>query len=378
MNVKYECEAKILSPVHIGSGEKYTASEYVKSKAKTKKGTIFDIIKRINVSDYFISLDDDKKDEFLRDLSNPNFNLKSFDKKIPNSFSKYKCINRIKSDISPSQEITESIKTLDQAYIPGTSIKGAIKSAILYKEIDDYAISKISHNVIKNKGWVDKKQYNFFINDIFTSRKARTPPQGDILKFLQVSDSSTIKMPVIYDVSTVMASFKYGHNEFYSRNKKTREPTLSYLETIDRPNKLSFEIKNNYDYDIFKRLGLDDKKHLIDIENIKKSIFIFSKSLINHELEFASDYDIGYLYKFYSKLEKENTMDNPVIKIGAGSGFLSTTVGLKIKKYDPHLYDKIRDGTRGKTYDYSFPKSRKITQKGGKPLGWVQLSFKEC
>ena len=77
-------------------------------------------------------------------------------------------------------------------------------------------------------------------------------------------------------------------------------------------------------------------------------------------------------------MQKMNSMENPLLKIGAGSGYLATTVNLKIKKYDPYLYDKIADGTRGKNYDYEFPKSRKITQNGGNPLGWVQLSFKEC
>lgn len=372
-----KCNIKVLSPVHIGSGEKYTASEYVKSKAKTKKGTILNIIKRIDVSNYFLSLDDDRKEEFLRDLSNPNFNLKDFDKKIPNSYMKYRAINKSKKDISPSQEITEAIKTLNELYIPGSSIKGAIKSAVLYHELDDEMILNISRDVIRNNGRVDNRNYTRWMNDIFSSRKAPTPAQGDIMKFLQVSDSSSIKSPTIYDVATVMASFRLGHNEFYTRNKRSREPTLSYLESIARGNNLSFEINNNYDYDVFKRLGLDGKKHLIDFDNIKKSMFIFSKSLISHELEFAEDYNIDYLYKFYSKLEKQNSIDNPLLKIGAGSGFLSTTVGLKIKKYDENLFDKIRDGTRGKTYDYSFPKSRKITQIGGMPLGWVQLSFDE-
>ena len=372
-----KCNIKVLSPVHIGSGEKYTASEYVKSKAKTKKGTILNIIKRIDVSNYFLSLDDDRKDDFLRDLSNPNFNLKDFDKKIPNSYMKYRAINKSKKDIGPSQEITEAIKTLNELYIPGSSIKGAIKSAVLYYELDDEMILNISRDVIRNNGRVDNRNYTRWMNDIFTSRKAPTPAQGDIMKFLQVSDSSSIKSPTIYDVATVMASFRRGHNEFYSRNKRSREPTLSYLECITRGNSLSFEINNNYDYEVFKRLGLDGKKYLIDFDNIKKSMFIFSKSLINHELEFAEDYNIDYLYKFYSKLEKQNSIEEPLLKIGAGSGFLSTTVGLKIKKYDENLFDKIRDGTRGKTYDYSFPKSRKITQIGGMPLGWVQLSFDE-
>ena len=370
-----KCNVKVLSPVHIGSGEKYTASEYVKSKAKTKKGNILNIIKRMDVSNYFLSLDDDKKDDFLRDLSNPNFNLSSFDKKISNNYLKYKAINKSKKEIATSQEITEAIKTLNELYIPGSSIKGAIKSAILYRELDDDLISNISRFVINNQGRVNNRNYSRWINDIFTSNNAPTPAQGDIMKFLQVSDSTTIKSPTIYDVATVMASFRVGHNEFYSRNKRTHEPTLSFLETITRGNKLSFDIKNNYTSDVFKKLGLENKKRLIDLDNIKKSVFIFSKALINNEIEFARDYDIKYLENFYHKLEKQNSIDEPVLKVGAGSGFLSTTVGLKIKKYDERLFDKIANGTRGRNYDYEFPKSRKITQIGGMPLGWIQLSF---
>lgn len=376
-----KCNIKVRSPVHIGSGEKYTASEYVKSKAKTKKGKILNIIKRMDVSNYFLSLDDERKDEFLRDLSNPNFNLKDFDKKIPNTYMKYRAINKSKKEIAPTQEITEAIKTLNELYIPGSSIKGAIKSAILYRQLDDEMILNISRNVIRNNGRVDNRAYSSFMDSIFTSKKVHMrarvqPAQKDIMKFLQVSDSDSIKSPTVYDVATVMASFRHGHNEFYTRNRNTREPTLSFLETISRGNNLSFEIQNHYDYEVFKKLGLDDKKHLIDLENIKKSVFLFSKALISNEIEFAEDYSIDYLYRFYSKLEKENSIDSPLLKIGAGSGFLATTVGLKIKNYDFNLFEKIRDGTRGKTYDYEFPKSRKITQVGGMPLGWVQLNFK--
>lgn len=372
-----KCNIKVLSPVHIGSGERYTASEYVNSKAKTKKGTVLKTINRIDISKYFLSLDDNKKDDFLSNLSETNFNLKSFDSKIPNIYRKYQAINKSKNEIGIKQEINEAIKTLNELYIPGSSLKGAIKSAVLYNALDDEMIEEISRNVINHKGRVDNKKYTNFMNNIFTSDKKYPAPQRDIMKFLQVSDSTTIKTPTVYDVATVMASYNKGNNEFYSRNKRTHEPTLSFLETIAKNKKLSFNINNNYDYEVFKRLGLDDKKHLIDLDNIKKSIFIFSKNLIDYELEFADNYNISYLLKFYKNIKKMNTLDTPVLRVGAGSGFLSTTVGLKIKEYDKSLFDNIRDGTRGKTYDYSFPKSRKITMTGGNPLGWIQLFFEE-
>ena len=74
-------------------------------------------------------------------------------------------------------------------------------------------------------------------------------------------------------------------------------------------------------------------------------------------------------------MDKINSLDSPVLKIGAGSGFLATTLALKIKDIDPMLFDEIRQKKRG--YGYCFPKSRKITKNTHKPLGWVQLSFKE-
>ena len=376
MSEVFNCEAKVLSPIHIGSGEKYFASEYVKAKVKTKK-TILNTIKRMDVSRYYMSLDEDKKDDILRDLSNPNFDLGSFDKKISNNYMIYRAINKSKSNISPNQEITESIKIFDQPYVPGSSIKGAIKSAILYGLIDEECIDFISSNVIGDNNNVQKWEYNNLIKKIFSTKSIRNPAQGDVMKFLQVTDSSSIKFPYIYDILTVMAAFRKGHHEYYCRNKNTRAPTLSFLETIPKGSRLSFDIINGYSELVHKKV-FENKIDLIDIDNVKKSIFIFSRSLINNELEFADDYGIDSLYKFYSKIEKMNSMENPLLKIGAGSGYLATTVNLKIKKFDPYLYDKIADGTRGTNYDYEFPKSRKITKNGGNPLGWVQLSFKEC
>ena len=54
------------------------------------------------------------------------------------------------------------------------------------------------------------------------------------------------------------------------------------------------------------------------------------------------------------------------------------TLMITLKKLETSLeayFEKVRNITRGKSYDYCFPKSRKVTFKGGYPLGWVQISF---
>ena len=373
----YECNLKVLSPVYIGSGNDYGASEYVSTKAKNKKGEILKIFKRIDVSKYYLSLNDDEKDEFINDLSTPNFRLADFDSKIPNEYRSYFTYNKCKNNPGPNQDIGEIIKTLNKAYIPGSSIKGAIKTAILYNSVDfedvKRVLGKINHS--PKGSFLGRREYEDFINSQFSSDNFRNAAQSSIMKFLNIFDSSDAKKVSVYDIFSVMATSPSG-NKTYVRNRKT---VISFLETIDVGNNLKFKLSTNFDKDIYRTLRINDKKHLIDLDYIKESIYKFSKAYINHELEFAEENSISYLEKFYKKREKLNTPDKPMLKIGGGSGFLATTIGLKIKEHDDYNFDdyfeKVRSITKGKSYDYCFPKSRKVTFRGGYPLGWVQLSF---
>lgn len=371
---KYDVGIKTLSPVHIGSGESYNASEYVSGKAKGKNG-ILPTFKRINLSKFFLSLDDDKKDDLINSLSEPNFSLKSFNDKIPNDFRIYTSYDRCKEKIRPNQEIEENIKTLNEIYIPGSSLKGAIKSALLFNSISQDDIPRIINDVIKGNR-VNRGGYENFINDIFSSNSFRNKAQGSIMKFMQVADSNTTKIPAVYDVVSVMAN-DMGKNQLYKRGTIVR----SFLETIPPNKKLKTKLTTNFNDKTYSRLNLSGKNKFLNINYIKKSIYNFSKAYIDHEIEFANEYGINYLSKFYDDIKDKNTLVSPLLKIGAGSGFLATTIALRIKEYDEFgfgdYFEKVRKSTLRKSYDFEYPKSRKIISKGGKPLGWVQLTFEE-
>ena len=81
----YDLRLTTLSPIHIGSGKSYNCCEFVPAKAKSK-GQIVKIIKRVNLTNYYSSLSDDRKDTFLASLTNSNFELKQFDEKIKKAF----------------------------------------------------------------------------------------------------------------------------------------------------------------------------------------------------------------------------------------------------------------------------------------------------
>lgn len=78
--------------------------------------------------------------------------------------------------------------------------------------------------------------------------------------------------------------------------------------------------------------------------------------------------------KFYENLNKKNTVDAPLLKIGAGSGLMATSIAMKLKEYNPLSFERVRKSFSGRNYEFEFPKSRKVT-KQKKPFGWVKLEF---
>ena len=116
----------------------------------------------------------------------------------------------------------------------------------------------------------------------------------------------------------------------------------------------------------------------LNIDNVKKAAYNFSKDLIAYEADFARKYGLVYLEEFYKDLDSKNKKETPLLRLGWGTGLLSKSVALKIKNYDEGIYRdmfNVKDSSE-------YPKSKRIavTKKEpleGMPLGWVQLKFEE-
>lgn len=234
----YDLRLTTLSPIHIGSGKSYSCCEFVPAKAKSK-GQIVKIIKRVNLTNYYSSLSDDRKDTFLASLTNSNFELKQFDKKIKKDFVRYQCIDNSRVDFI--NEVQEHIKTSDKLYIPGSSIKGAIRTAIFYDLLTEEDMDKIGRDISSNR-----RNNSFLSNDLlkkhFTSGFGNDA-QYNIFRFMQVADTTTTNLPRIEQVLAVMATDDRRKNQFYSRHGKV---VKSYLETIGANKNLEQLIKYIY------------------------------------------------------------------------------------------------------------------------------------
>lgn len=356
----YDLHLTTLSPIHIGSGKSYSCCEFVPAKDKLN-GNDTKIIKRVDLTNYYSSLSDDKKDNFLAGLTNSNFKLEQFDKKIKKDFVRYQCIDNSHDSF---KNVQEHIKTSDKLYIPGSSIKGAIRTAIFYDLLTEDDMDNIGRDIFSNPFLSDdllKKHFSSgFGNDA----------QNNIFRFMQVADTTTTNLPKIEQVLIIMASNGQRKNKSYSIKSNIK----SYLETIGANKKFKSRLTTTFDSNIYRKLKLEDKSEILNLNYLKDVLFKFSQDLIYYEMDFADKYDIDYLSKFYENLNKKNTVDAPLLKIGAGSGLMATSIAMKLKKYNPLSFERVRKSFNRRNYEFEFPKSRKVT-KQKKPFGWVKLEF---
>ena len=336
-----------ITPVHIGTGDVYMSSEYFLDKAKINNKE-YPVFRRIDLRKYFSSLDKVGQDKFSNDLLNPKYILP----KISNKYQRYFAFNKCVSRPNPGNEIHENVKILDKPYIPGSSIKGAIENAILFNALSSKDIEKmfngrgINENVIKR----------------FFSPSGN--PQDNIMRFLQISDTNTSNRPYIYDIQTLKAN----------RDGTFKKQFKLYYETIVSK-KLNSTITTTYDENIYEELNLEDKSYLIDLDFIKESIYEFSKEFIEYEVEFSEDYGIGKSVNFYKALNKKNSKNSPVLRLGATKGLFSTTINLKIKQYDFNYFNNVKRKIKGRKARFDYPITRRVIAKSQYPTGWVQLSF---
>lgn len=345
-----------LSPIHIGSGEKYSSSEFFISSNR---------IFRLDINKIYSNLNQRDKEIFLDYLENPNFWLEDFLKGKDISISELKLYS-IKHNGSAPHEITEHIKTGFNGYVPGSSLKGAIRTAIFIDFMGDNEVKEIG-KIFKIKNFKKRNDKVKYFVDKFLSSGGKQSSYSDLMRFVQISDFIPVKNLCVYNIQSLEAE---GNKwKWYQRNGRIVQ---TYLETIAAGERLEGDIHFTYNKQMHKSLGLKYKSDIIDIIEIKRLIHSFSNAIINHEIAFSKRYKIDFLFGFYEKLKKINTEESPVIKLGQGSGYLATTIGLELKK-NPDVFEEVRKSLRGRSYSFEFPKTRRIVMEEKMPLGWCRI-----
>lgn len=326
---------EMLTPVHIGSGEKIDPYEYV----------ITDKLYKINLWKFISSLSFDDKEKFLKISSSDMIETRKFIKEKADlnnvteySMNVHRSVHNIYTDKiddeNNSLSIQTCIKTLDRPYIPGSSVKGPIRTALLFS-IADKPIEKtwrIQQNVFKFKN-----------------------TQDDPFRALSISDS----IPIDIDNMLIFPVKTYAKNK--KKNDKFEES--GYIIIVEGTNSYytGKTVKISHDITIDDRL--QKQKNFIDInpEKIASSCNEFYGRVIEEELNFYENSDTSFAYDTYKSfetdlpsLEKEGAF---MLRLGWGSGYNSMTINLA--KETPE--SKV---------------SRRLIR-GEFPLGWVKAKILE-
>ncbi len=305
----YKLSIEGLSPLFIGSGNTYSQLDYISAEGKIH---ILDFDKILS------QVPEELIDDLTNDI-NQNFWNNRWQGNVEEFLNKYEINWRdfieksyeLRGEIRDN-EINQFIKTGDLIYIPGSSIKGAIRTAILFDILDKHPREKERIN--------QRILYNFNHREII--KLIQSDGKTDLLRALIVTDQK---------LKNSLSSIKVDETTVYHlRNKQPTVPIFN--EVLDKGFQSEGAIKINR--------KLVDSGKLISIhfdlraENLIKAINSFSKTIIAYELRtFKEQYDFNLeeLIKFYEDLQTKiiSLSDNEcVLRLGQGSSVLGITLFL--------------------------------------------------
>jgi CRISPR type III-A-associated RAMP protein Csm5 len=339
----YNYRLKTLTPIHIGNGKKLSNNFDYFIKGTEINVVSFDrYISNIAESEDEIS----KLESYIETLEKGN-SIFDLIRKPTHEEIKYSVI--LNTQTPKVREIAEHIKTVLNekgeygAYIPGSTVKGFIRFAILYK------ILKENANLVNCDEKMKKTEEKIF------SVKLQKQTL-EMMTYFKVADSEPISTKNL-EVRNIIIT-----------NNKISE----FAEVIKKDAEIKISIE---DKEFQEKLGkLDLKyKYLETIKNWKNACYEFSKSIIEYEKAFFKKKGLVKLQNFYEYLEKENHPEAPLLRIGKYKGKISQTLVL-LYKTNKEKYGCLFEDKKGKNNKNinPLPKTRRITE-DYLPLGWVKL-----
>ncbi len=458
---------KTLSPVHIGSGEfcdslsPYFTTDTIDGKniKKCYFININNIFKSWNendislfsqwMNDIALQIDKEKDNKNISNirkewsidhfLVNKKKLTKDQCKKLLTQKENYYYAATVRSDINSPRNIVRHVITPDcRPYIPGSSIKGAIRTAMCVKMLNSMdsnnrknLLERISDTIkINDKskdikisidkaedilmkalfcyGKEDKWQHFDFckflsIADCFTNQQNIDLYQVPVLTKVMKNNTSSLRFQQINLFETIPAGtnmvfllnfdFKKMKCEYtnYLVNNNEDDSKIKFCEKFERIFTLLFDIP-------FKEIMNKSEKefHLFAFEKLKSIIDKHSRIVIDEDKKWFQQFPEtkSLIYKL-DGISKHNGL----LRLGYASGFLSDTIFAIAKKGDEtaqNLYKKIfqataldlppnmkinnrgRERSISKNIFNSFPSSRRVitgSEDGGiLPLGWVKIN----
>lgn len=259
-----------------------------------------------------------------------------------------------------------------KVYIPGTSIKGVIRTALLYKTLKEFKNTK-GHEVFskevekiieedinqkRNKRKLFQWGNERWFEDFALGGKRRTP-NTDWLRMLHLSDAySSVNIETVLIHINILKK----ENPWRLKKESSGQNTIIWIECI--PENTVFEFEMVWDKGLLREFKSKNSQiHLSDnLEDVLNYVKEWAKDVFNFEMNFSAGHDLQKWYK--------SNVTN--FRIGFGSGMVSTTIAILLNE---DLRKKIRNYAGMPRGNDIAPKSRRIWIKDSRttPLGWAVL-----
>ncbi len=297
-------------------------------------------------------------------------------------------------------------------FVPGTSIKGAIRTSFLYhflKELKNSnnenfrngVVSKIEHKLKEyskvKSAYINAKRQNNrreariksremdnieksfdkdiveneflnFLNDMVKEGIVKVGPNTDLMRTVKVSDS---KIDEVRRENIKIICFRNNGSFYFGKTKRRdgteRQISLNY-ECLHEDTEFTTGIL--LDFELLSKFYPDDKMKINDISSLINIIKEFGERQWTEERNFFQKVQgMQKITEFYNQ-----NISHPVLRVGWGTGMLVTTIDLLL---DPPLRQRIRNEVMGHNRPgLPAPHSKRIVMRNNLatfPLGWVKI-----
>ncbi len=341
-----------LSPLFIGSGKKYSQLDYIPEGNKIHIINFEKLLSGVPI-------------EFIDDLTNDineNFQNNIWNKDVQEFLDHYQMNwkEAIKKSLDlvgsiGKNEIHQFITSCDRPYIPGSSLKGALRTAILFDVLKSHQHDSkriLDDLVNRSYGAMNDRHVQ---NLIRKNGKNRKNAKTDLLRALSISDLTVMNCKTCLQI---MESKVY-----HLKNKQFTIPMFYEMLKKGFISKGAIKINTK----LIDSNILETSKFNLQKENIISTLNEFSKELITYELSLfkkQNDANLTPIISYYEELrQKINTLNSneAIIRLGQGSSILGITVllnypdSLDVKNWKIFRFDRInKQGqyfTRDKGYN---------------------------
>lgn len=323
---KYRIRLKTIGPVFIGSGHNLRKREWLLNHRKTEAlvldyPKLFDYLSKRNLIESF--------EYFLLAEHYPMYKWMSDNGITEKEYAIFENYRLNTENVEFSRDARDMLTFIKDAYgkpyVPGSSLKGAIRNTILAKNISDDNLdaSRVKSGIETFKGnkrnflrtEKDEIERKYFYTNLRNKEKPRDIV-NDCMSGIRISDSK----PLSLDTLTLCQKIDINSRDY--------ENDLPILRECIRPNtEIQFD------------MTVDETEVSLSIDYIKEAI---------------SDYLAIYNMLFLDNFTKEEQYNDNVIYLGGGTGFASKTVlnqilGRTNDSERVKLIGMVLDKTIGKT-----------------------------